>query len=398
MRGDIAGCGFAGHAVTPNVKIEYAPDMLLTLAGIDMPAAQQMEILQALDFVVMAHGNTWTVYPPSARVDVQIPQHIVSELLRMHGYDQIAAMGTIRAANTLCAATQIPHLKTKELLAARGLLETVSFGFGNAAAEELLTDRPVIKIANPITADLDTARNTLMGNVLNAAAANEKRGYGDVNIFELGTVFDGDAPGDQHTQLVILRMGVTSPRHWMRRNRDVDVFDVKSDVMALMQGANVRIDASNPPRWAHPYRYGAVYMGNKKIAEFGEIHPMVRRAWKIKNRVYVAVVDDVTALPARRKRVQTPITEFQPITRDFAFITDVARDASQLVAAALSVDKRITDVTVFDAFDMGDGKKSIALTITIIPHENMSDADLTAIQNAVIDRVATKCDAQIRDK
>lgn len=396
--GEIAGCGFAGRAVTPNVKIEYTPDMLQALAGIDMPATQQMEILKALDFVVMANGNTWTVYPPSARVDVQIPQHIVSELLRMHGYDQIAAAGAIRPANTLGTVARVPNLDVKEMLATRGLLETVSFGFGNAAAEELLTDKPTIKIANPITADLDTARNTLLGNILNAAAANEKRGYGDVNIFELGTVFDGDAPGDQHTQLVILRMGVTSPRHWMRRNRDMDVFDVKSDVMALMRGANVRVDASNPPRWAHPYRYGAVYTGNKKIAEFGEIHPMVRRAWKIKNRVYVAVVDDVTALPARRKRVQTPITDFQPITRDFAFVTDAARPASELVAAAVSADKRITDVTVFDAFDMGDGKKSIALTITITPHENMSDADLMAIQNAVIDRVAAKCDAQIRDK
>ena len=56
------------------------------------------------------------------------------------------------------------------------------------------------------------------------------------------------------------------------------------------------------------------------------------------------------------------------------------------------------DVVVFDAYIMGDGKKSIAFTITITPMEKMSDSDLQNLQSAVIANVEKRCDAQIRDK
>ena len=69
-----------------------------------------------------------------------------------------------------------------------------------------------------------------------------------------------------------------------------------------------------------------------------------------------------------------------------------------MVGTAVSTDARITDSIVFDAFDMGDGKKSIAFTITITPTENMSDEDLQKLQNAVIANVEKKCNAKIRDK
>ncbi len=396
--GDVVGCGFGGQSVTPNVKIEYRPELFMKKAGIDMAPADQLKVLAALDFVVMPHGDEWTIYPPSARVDIEIPEHIVSELLRMHGYDRISGEQCARRSVGNVRAHTDQNLGVKRLLAGRGLLETVSFGFGHGAMEELVSDAPLVKIANPITADLDTARNSLVGNILNAVAGNEKRGFGDVNIFEMGTVFDGDIPGAQHTQIVIARMGVTSPRHWMRGNRDIDVFDVKADILALTRGMNVQIVSDNPPRWAHPYRYGALMQGNRKIAEFGEVHPMIRRAWKIKGNVYLGVVPDASVLQQRRRREITPITDFQPITRDFAFIVDGTAAAGDLVSAARGADSRITDVVVFDAFDLGDGKKSIAITITITPDRNMSDTDLMDIQNAVIDACATKCHAQIRDK
>ena len=93
----------------------------------------------------------------------------------------------------------------------------------------MLSDKSVIKIANPIVNDMDTARNCLLENLLVAVANNEKRGYADLNLFELGTVFDGDMPGQQHTQICIVRTGAISPKHWQNRSRDVDIYDVKAD-------------------------------------------------------------------------------------------------------------------------------------------------------------------------
>ena len=85
-------------------------------------------------------------------------------------------------------------------------------------------------------------------------------------------------------------------------------------------------------------------------------------------------------------------------TRDFAFVVDCNTPAEKLTGTAMASDGRITDVVIFDAFELPDGKKSIAFTITITPTENMSDDDLQKIQDAVITNVERKCNAQIRDK
>ena len=136
----------------------------------------------------------------------------------------------------------------KKSLAARGLNECRSYSFGNSRIEEILTNKPIIRVANPIVSDLDTARNTLLGGMLNAVAENEKRGYPDLNLFELGTVFNGDMPGEQHTEICIVRTGATSPKHWQKRNREVDVFDVKSDLTSMLGNQKYTIDSQKPER------------------------------------------------------------------------------------------------------------------------------------------------------
>ena len=165
-----------------------------------------------------------------------------------------------------------------------------------------------------------------------------------------------------------------------------------------MAGQRFTVSSENAPLWAHPYRYGAIYQGKKKIAEFGELHPSVAKKLRIKTTVVVAIVEDIKNLPAKRVGKQPVLSDFQPITRDFAFIVDADTPAEKLTSVAQSTDNRITNVIVFDSFDMNNGKKSVAFTITIEPRENMSDSDLQQIQSAVIASVEKKCNATIRDK
>ena len=178
----------------------------------------------------------------------------------------------------------------------------------------------------------------------------------------------------------------------------MDIFDVKADLIALMHGQRFTVSADNPPRWAHPFRYGAIYQGKKKIAEFGQLHPMVAKKLRIKTNVVIAIADNIENLPRGHGGRKIAVSEFQPIMRDFAFIVSRDMPAGTIAATAQSADNRITDVVVFDAFDMPDGTRSIAITITITPTDNMSDADLAAVQSAVIKRVEEKCNARIRDK
>ena len=394
--GKIVGTYAAGTDTAPDVKIKYTPSYFMKKTGFDIPSDAQREILTRLGYKIKASGDNWTLTPPPARVDVQIPETVVADLIRIYGYEKIATS----SAHTIGDAR--PHdtheMNIKKLLASRGLNECRSFGFGNQMVEQLLSDKQNIKIANPITADYDTMRNGLLCGLLTAVSNNEKRGYPDLNLFELGTVFDGDTPKAQHTSLCIVRTGATSPKHWTRRNRSIDVYDIKADLIALMSGQRFTISTDDAPRWAHPYRYAALYQGKKKIAEFGELHPSVAKKMRIKTNTVIAIVDDVKNLPSRRGGVEPRLSEFQPITRDFAFIVDADTPAEKLTSAARAADGRIVDVNVFDAFELSDGKKSVAFTITIQPMDNMSDTDLMAVQNAVINSVEKRCNAQIRDK
>lgn len=394
--GKIVGTFAAGTDIAPDIIIEYSPDYFLKKTGIDLEQDIQRDILVSLGYVVDYSKPTWRVKPHPSRVDVQIPETIVADLLRIYGYDKIAISSNHTTGTARPHSTHEMDIKIK--LAARGLNECRSFGFGNLSTEQLLSDKPNIQISNPITSDYDTMRNGLLCGLLTAVSNNEKRGYPDLNLFELGTVFDGDMPGEQHTSLCVVRSGATSPRHWSARNRAVDVYDIKADLIAMMAGQRFTVSTEDAPRWAHPYRYGALYQGKKKIAEFGELHPSVAKKLRIKTNTVVAIVDNIENIPTARTSRVVQLSDYQPITRDFAFIVDGDMPAEILTSVARSVDNRITDVIVFDAFDLNDGTKSIAFTIWIQPTDNMSDADLMSLQNAVICTVEKKCDAKIRDK
>lgn len=395
--GKIVGTAIAGKNDYKPRHIKYSPDLLLKKTGIEIEAKTQEKILKKLGYVVDIKKSAWVVTPRAARVDVEIPETIIADLIRIYGYEKIAKSNK-RTGGTVASAHDSFDIKTKMLLASRGLNECQSFGFGNSTVEQLLTNKPMVKIANPIVNDFDTARNNLLGNLLIAVANNEKRGYADLNLFELGTVFDGDMPGQQHTQICIVRTGAISPKHWMGRNRNVDIYDVKNDLIALMCGQRFTVSTDNAPKWAHPFQYGKIVQGKKVIAEFGALHPAVAKKLHIKTPVVIAVVENVEILPRGWKLRHEALSEFQPITRDFAFVVDSDALAASLTDVAMAADKRIVDTTVFDAFDMGNGKKSIAFTITIVPTENMGDAELQKLQDSVIANVEKKCNAKIRDK
>lgn len=395
--GDIVGATTSGKNPVRDIKIKYTPDMFARKMGIDVPADTQMNILKSLGYDIAVRGGAWTLTPPARRVDIEIPETVIADIARIYGYDKIAATAMHRPCNPV--APHADHaLDIKRVLAARGLNECRSYAFGNSKTEELLTDHRSVPVANPIVSDLDTARGELLGGLLTAVSNNEKRGYPDLNLFEVGTVFDGDTPGAQRTAMTLVRTGMTGPRHWAGRTRAVDIYDVKADIVSLLAGQRYTITTDNAPRWAHPYRYGRIMQGKKVIAEFGELSPIVARALRIKTRVCVAIADDINNIPARHIAKYTPAAEFPPITRDFAFITDSATPAANIVGVAMSASRLITDAVVFDAFDLSQNEKSIAFTITIQPDKNMTDADLMEIQNAVISAVEKKCGAKIRDK
>ena len=198
-------------------------------------------------------------------------------------------------------------------------------------------------------------------------------------------------------------------RHWSGAAPEAGVFEAKADVVALLAGLGfdalkAQVVREAPP-WFHPGRSAALRLGPKMtLAHFGEVHPATLALMDVAGPVAAFEVF-VEAIPAqKRKTLARPLLEaadLLPVRRDFAFVLDAAVPAGDVVRAAMGADKKlIAGVNVFDLFEgkaLGEGKKSLALEVTLQPREKtLTDPEIEAVAQRVVAEVKKATGGQIR--
>jgi phenylalanyl-tRNA synthetase beta chain len=374
-----------------------------SLGGLDVPPKQSAAILEALGCAVEPQaGGDLSVAPPSWRGDIEGEADLVEEVLRIKGYDRIPAVPLPREA-PLPRPALIPARRRSELvrraLAARGLTETVAFSFIAAREAELFGGgKPELRVVNPISADLDMMRPSLLPGLVAAARRNADRGFADAALFELGPLYRDDTPQGQGLAAAGLRAGHTGPRHWRDRPRDVDFYQVKADALAALtaMGApaeNVQAGA-DPPGWYHPGRAGTLRLGPKLLGGFGELHPAVIEALDAKPPLvaFEVFLDAAPAPRAGRAKPPLQLSVFQPIERDFAFVVDRELPAETLLRAARGVDRGlVAEIRLFDVYDgagLPSGKKSLAIAVVLQPHDRtLTDAEIEGFSKRLVAQV-----------
>ena len=279
----------------------------------------------------------------------------------------------------------------RRALAARGLTEAVTYSFISSKAAEPFGGAPeCLRLVNPISADLDVMRPSLLPNLIVAARRNAARGLHDAALFELGPQYTGDRPEEQAIVATSIRVGYTGHRHWAAIPRRVDAFDAEADALAALEAAGMRRDrlavAAEAPGWYHPGRSGVLKLGPTVLARFGEIHP------RVLDRLEAVFVDAAPPAGASAARPPLRLSALQPVERDFAFVVDPAVHAEALVRAARAADRTlIADVRVFDVFEgggLGAGKKSIAITVVLQPSERtLTDAEIEDMAGRIVAEV-----------
>jgi phenylalanyl-tRNA synthetase beta chain len=267
---------------------------------------------------------------------------------------------------------------------------------------------PLVMLANPISADLDAMRPSILGNLLIAAARNAARGFPDVGLFEVGPCYLDETEKGQVLSATAVRVGLHRPRHWEAKPRSVDAFDAKADALALLQTFGVPVEnlqtLPETPSYYHPGRSAVLRLGPTILAQFGELHPDVLKACDVKGAAvgFEVFLDRVPL--ARSKGPARPLLDaspFQPLERDFAFLVDAAVPADKLTRAAKSADKAlITEAKVFDLFQcvaLPEGKKSIAFSVTIQPRERtLTDQEIEALSAKIVAAVNKATGGELR--
>ncbi|MEK9673319.1 MAG: phenylalanine--tRNA ligase subunit beta [Rhodospirillaceae bacterium] len=395
-------------------SLDFRLEKIKTLGGTDVYDAEAKRILEILGFGIEGeNGRTLTVTVPSWRGDVVCEACLVEEVVRLFGYGHIHAVSVKRdgaLTGPVLNADQRRRAQARRLLASRGLVEAVTYSFMPGKQAALFGGVAVgLKLSNPISADLDVMRPTILPNLLDAAARNGARGQTDFGLFEVGPQFTGPAPGDQEMVAAGIRVGRSGPRHWAGSARPVDAFDAKADAQAVLADLGLPADRAQiteeAPGWYHPGRSGALRLGPMVLAAFGEIHPGILKAMDVKGaavgfEIYFSNLPKAKDKKSAAKPHLT-LSSFQAVERDFAFVVDANVEAAKLINAAYAADKAlVTQVRLFDLYEgpnLGAGKKSLAINVTLQPADKtLTDAEIDAVADKIVAGVKKATGGELR--
>jgi phenylalanyl-tRNA synthetase beta chain len=395
--------------------IDFPLTEVKRLAAIDVPLPEMKRILGHLGFMMAGAGPVVKIAVPSWRCDVHGKADIVEEIVRIVGVDKVPMTPFDRgdaARKPVLTQIQLRTRRAKRALAARGMVEAWSF-IAEPPAALFGGGKPELALANPIAAELSDMRPSLLPGLVAAAQANANRGFSDLALFEVGQVFKGDQPQDQLIAASGVRHGFASGkgmgRHWSG-SAMADALDAKADAFAVLAAAGAPMQAlqivPGGPDWLHPGRSGTIQIGPQNVLGcFGELHPRTLEVLGadgplIAFEVILDRIPDAKQKPTRAKPV-LELSAFQPVSRDFAFIVDRSVKAGDIVRAAQGVDKKlITAVTVFDVYEgkgIDDGKKSVAIAVTIQPREKtLTDQEIDAVAAKIVAEVTKKTGGVLR--
>ena len=399
--GEASDIAIAGQTPAAPAPIAFDPAYVERLSGLAIGAERTLEILTKLGFAISGAGSNLSVQPPTWRRDVEGKADLVEEVARIAGYGALPATPlpeVARPAGGVLSPRQARARTGRRALAALGYAEAVTWSFtARSVAEPFDGGQPALVLANPIAAELDCMRPSILPTLIEAAGRNAKRGFADVALFEIGPVFAGDRPQDQRTAITAI-VAPHPPRRWDGSQDDV-LFTLKADLLALLEeiGApttSLQTAQGSASSWWHPGRSARLQLGPKAVlAEFGALHPSVLKSLDIDGPVLGFEIW-LEAIPEpKRRAIKTrpalALSPLMPLSRDFAFVVGSSTAAGDLVRAILGADKAlIASARVFDVYTgagVAEGSKSLAVEVSIQPVDRtLTDAEIEALSSRII--------------
>ena len=413
--GQVSKFQITGKNKQKNKIINFQIDKFKKLIGIPMTADEINKILSSLGFKCKKSKSSIKVEVPSWRPDVSLDEDLIEELIRIKGFKHIQLIEPERnrSQDTLNFKQKLFHLSQRSL-ASKGYMEIVTWSFSDSKVDKQFSKgEKEITLYNPISSDLNVLRRSIFSNLSIYLKRNQDRGYEDLSLFEIGPTFFGKNPGEQQIVVGGLKSGRVNRKSWLDKERNIDVFDIKSDVIKTLVELGIEeknlFVSDNTKNSYHPGRSGSVTLKSEKgphLAYFGEIHPAVTKSMDFKDKNIFGFEIFLKNIPEPNKKLRQTkksfkASDYQKSERDFAFIIDKIFKIGALEKIIREVDESlIQSVTTFDVYQ-GDNipkdKKSVAINVTLQAiDKTLTENDLEQISKRIIDTVSEKTGATIR--
>ena len=399
------------NILNTNVKqINFNTDKVTSLGGVEISIKEQKNILESLGFAVQEQNNILIITSPSFRPDIHDEADIVEEILRIYGFDKIPLIDIQDkdSKKNILNSNLKSFYKIKRVIANQGYLEAVTWSFMDKQVAKLVSDN-VIEIKNPISSDLNVMRPSNVPNLLHAINLNKSKMINRGKLFEVGPIFSESLEDRQTNVATGISYGNISEGNWNSNSKDIDVFDIKADLMRILDSLNTPINNLNYEKIEnkifHPGKSSSLRIGKNIIANFGELNPILLKSMNIQNPVMAFEVFTDALGQFQNKKTSTIAAfdnnPFQMVERDFAFIFPDSVKADEIISKIKKIDKKlINKVSIFDVYEgdkIAKDTKSIAIRVLLQPLEKtFNDEEIESLSTQIIDVITINFKATLR--
>ena len=388
-------------------EIDITLEKINAVLGMILTKEDVIDVLTRLGFKVQEENETFKVFVPTRRLDVNIKEDLIEEVGRIYGYEHV--VGKLPVLESKEGSYSKKELLTKELrhrLQGLGLTEVITYSLVKKEDANKYTNyqNEDIVLLDPLTEDRKYLRKSLIPSLLNVWEYNISRNQKNVAIYESGNIYYKENEEYVEKPMISgLLYGIGTNNLWQQEKIVVDFYYVKGIIENIMKylGLNNRysFDTNNLPKEFHPGRSCALLIDREVVGYFGQVHPT-----ECKKEVYVFELDLLKIMSHKVRMVKyKEVSKYPAIHKDVAFIVDKQVTSKAVMDILKHTGGRmVTNIDVFDVYtgeNVGANEKSIAYSITFEDAtKTLTDEEVMKVFNKMITEVESKLNAKVRDK
>lgn len=362
--GKIAGpIADVGETKYEPLSFSVTTDEVNGLIGVEIPKKEMVERLRRLGFKVGLKGKTIHAVVPWWRDhDIESGRDLVEEIARIEGYANIPGKIPFGLGPRPMDPELVWERRARDISKGAGLTETYTYSFvsSDLLAKAGYDASKMLRVQNPLTAEFEFMRTTLLPSLLQVAAENTERAS-DIRLFEVANVYyprKGDLP-DEQLELGALFMGMGEP--WRVAKGYVE------HLLGEMGLADVSWRRLSTDSFWHPGRTVQAFHKGALVATVGEVSPKVAAAFKLGPVALVDIPLEAVVPHAKTAKAFAPVSTFPDAKRDLAIIVDWRVEFDDVARAISRTSPLITNVEWFDTYrgaNLPEEKKSLAMHLT----------------------------------
>lgn len=380
-------------------EIEITFKNVNDVLGTVIPNEEILNVFRKLGFTYTSDDKKAIVKVPSRRLDISIKEDLIEEISRIYGVDNIK--GKLPVVPMKQGSYDKTTREIRNKMISLGLSETLSYILINDKEVKgyTLDEFEELRLLDPITEDRNTLRYSMIPSLYKIYEYNNARNQKDVSIFEIGKGFykKGEKYGED-TKLCVLMCGKYSLG---LTNKNVDFYVIKGiaeEILEYLGYANrYSFMKKEMPKELHPGQSAYINVNGTDVGIIGKIHPNVT-----KEDIFVLEINLDELLQKKVGKMKyKEISKFPNVKKDVAFVVDKKLTSKEIEKVIKSAGgSLLTDIEVFDVYtgsNLDENKKSIAYALTFEDtKKTLTDEEINALLEKIIDTVCKKCNAKIR--